>query len=645
MTWLPEWRVTVGDDVYTTVTSVSYASGRLDIDRQATAGYCRVEIINTTGAPFTINVTEPVTLELKNTSGTYITVFGGEVSDFNIGVRSPEDSGFITTGTILGIGSLARLSKAIYNTALAEGLDGAQIAAILGAALNLSWAEVTPTQTWATYPATTTWDDAESYIGTIDSGAYTMINLAASATAKSQTLTDQIATSALGQIYEDRYGNVNYDDQDHRSTYLATYGYTLLDGSYASPTTIRSTTQVSRIRNSLIYKYGAGYASTYSTSDADSIASYGLFERSQDSNIKTLANITAIGTRELTLRKTPRGQLEMISFRLDNPQMTNAVRDSLIGAFFGQPVSITNLPSNMLGGQFDGFIENITMKATPTYVDISLYVSPAAFSLPTVLNDYALAQTYTADATFTVPSGVSQIAVFLKAKGGNGQNGANASGNGGQGGTGGGGGGAGAFWNFDVLPAQTYSVAFNTGSTNRVAFASLMSVSAGVDGSAGGTGGGLFSRDSSVVYYDAKTGTPAGIGGAVKTTNGNGNAGGNSSGTGSLLAVPTNVGLPATIRAGGGGGGGGSGARDATGFNFYGGGQGGTGGAVDGNNGGGNGGSADQDFNLNGLAGGSGVLGNGGGGGGGGAFQLTYGNGNGGTGSNGTGAVVYIYTR
>jgi len=72
MTWLPEWRVTVGDDVYTTVTNVSFASGRLDIDYQPTAGYCRVEIINTTNAPFTINVTEPITLELKNSSGTYV---------------------------------------------------------------------------------------------------------------------------------------------------------------------------------------------------------------------------------------------------------------------------------------------------------------------------------------------------------------------------------------------------------------------------------------------------------------------------------------------------------------------------------------------------------------------------------------------
>jgi hypothetical protein len=145
MTWLPEWRVTVGDDVYTTVTSVSFASGRLDIDRQATAGYCQVEIVNTTGADFTINVTEEITLELKNSSGTYVTVFGGEVSDFNIGVKSPDETGFITTGKILGIGSLAKLTKAVFNTALAEGLDGAQIATILGSALNLSWAEVTPT--------------------------------------------------------------------------------------------------------------------------------------------------------------------------------------------------------------------------------------------------------------------------------------------------------------------------------------------------------------------------------------------------------------------------------------------------------------------------------------------------------------------
>ena len=383
MTWLPEWRVTVGDDVYTTVTSVSFASGRLDIDRQATAGYCQVEIINTDNSPFTINVTEPITLELKNSSGSYVTVFGGEVSDFNIGVRSPEETGYITTGKILGIGSLAKLVKAVYNTALAEGLDGAQISAILGNALNLTWAEVTPTDTWATYPATVTWNDAESYIGTIDSGFYTMIALAANASAKSQTLADQIATSALGQIYEEKDGDVSYDDADHRSNTLSTNGYTALDGAYATPTSITATTQVARIRNSLIYRYATGYGSTYSTSDADSIASYGLFERSFDSNIKNLADITDIANRELNLRRVPKASLGAITFRLDNPDLPSAMLDSLIGVYFGQPMLISNLPTNVLGGTFDGFVENVALRATPSFTEITLYISATEFSLST----------------------------------------------------------------------------------------------------------------------------------------------------------------------------------------------------------------------------------------------------------------------
>lgn len=381
MSWIPEWRVTINDDVYTTVTSVSYATGRLDVDRQPTAGYCQVQIINTDGSPFTINVTEPITLELKNSSGSYVTVFGGEVSDFSIGVRSPEETGYITTGTILGIGSLAKLTKAVYNTALSEALDGAQIAAILNSALTYSWAEVTPTLTWATYPPTVTWATAETYVGEVDAGFYTMISQAASKTEKSSSLVDQIATSALGQMYEDRNGNVCYADADHRSDYLAANGSKEFNGLYATPTSIRSTTQIARIRNSLIYRYSTGYASTYSASDSASTAVYGLYEKSADSNIKNLADITAIATRELGLRSLPRTQFEAVTFRLDNPDMPDAMRNDLIAVFFGQPVVVTNLPTNMFDGYFSGFVENITMRATPTYVDLTLYISPTDFSL------------------------------------------------------------------------------------------------------------------------------------------------------------------------------------------------------------------------------------------------------------------------
>jgi hypothetical protein len=381
MTWLPEWRVTVGDDVYTTVTSVSFSSGRLDIDRQCAAGYCQVEIINTDGSPFTISVTEPITLELKDSAGNYVTVYGGQVSDFSIGVRSPEESGYITYGKLLGVGYLAKLTKSVYNTALAEGLDGAQIAAIVDGVLSLSWAEIDPTVTWTAYPATTTWADAESYIGTIDEGFYTMNSLAASATAKSNSLVDQIANSALGQIHEEKDGYVSYDDADHRSDYLAANGFTTIDAAYATPSSIRTITQIARIRNSLVYKYGTAYGSEYNTSDSDSIALYGLYQKSFESNIKNLADIANIGSRELNLRKSPRGSLEAITFRLDNPDLPSVDLDNLINIFFGQPVLITNLPSNLLGGQFDGFVENIALRATPTFVDITLYISATDFSL------------------------------------------------------------------------------------------------------------------------------------------------------------------------------------------------------------------------------------------------------------------------
>jgi hypothetical protein len=208
-----------------------------------------------------------------------------------------------------------------------------------------------------------------------------MTALAASASAKSNTLADQIANSALGQLHETKTGLVDYDDADHRSEYLVANNYTNLDANYASPNTIRSTTQTNRIRNSLIYRYSTAYGSTYSASDTDSIVSYGLYERSYDSNIKELTDITNIATRELSLRATPRGSLETITFRLDNPNMPSALLDNLINAFFGQPVLVQNLPSNMLDGSFGGFVENIVMNATPTFVDLTLYISATPFSL------------------------------------------------------------------------------------------------------------------------------------------------------------------------------------------------------------------------------------------------------------------------
>ena len=410
MTWLPEWRITVGTTVYTNVTGVNLTTGRIDIDRQCQAGYARMDIINSTNALFDIDVTDSLTLELKDSGGTYVPVFGGTVSDFSTSVRSPEESGFVTLGSILAVGALAKLPKAIYTDSVAHGLDGEQISIILQELLVNEWIEVAPALQWQDYDPTTTWANAENVgLGEIDAGLYQMDNLSA-ADRNTQTLVQQIADSALGTLYEDKQGRISYADADHRSNYLAANGSTQLDGNYASPASVKSILQIGKIRNSEIVRYGNDYGSTYSATDDASITTYGRYQRTFDSNIRFLADIEDIIERDLALRSVPRTQLDQITFRLDNPNMPSALLDDLINLFFGEPVVITNLPFNMFEGYFSGFVEGISMRATPTFVDMTIYVSPTDFSL--------IAPTWaTVLPTNTIWSGVNGTLQWTKAIG------------------------------------------------------------------------------------------------------------------------------------------------------------------------------------------------------------------------------------
>lgn len=410
MPWIPDWRIIVGSTTYNNVQSVNFTTGRIDIDRQVQAGYSRMEILNYDNAPFDIDVTDSLTLELKDTAGVYVPVFGGNVSDFTVSVRSPEEAGFITVGSILAVGELARLPKAIYSAAIPTDFDGNQIKGILNDLVIDNWLQVPAALTWAAYDPTITWANAENVeIGEIDAGLYEMVGLAA-ADRNIQTIVTQIADNALGLIYENKSGQVCYADADHRQTYLAANGSVELDGNYAYPTSVKSLLQIGRIRNSLIVNYGNNYNTQYTITDPDSILLYGRYQRAYDSNVKKIGDITDIADREIALRSVPRTQLDQITFRLDNPSMSNAMIDSLINLAFNDPVVITNLPFNMFEGYFSGFVEGISVKATPTYADMTLFISPTDFSL--------IAPTWaTVIPTNTIWSGVTATLQWSKAIG------------------------------------------------------------------------------------------------------------------------------------------------------------------------------------------------------------------------------------
>jgi hypothetical protein len=382
MTWVPEWRIIIGTTTYDNVLSVTMATGRDDIDLQCNAGYARLEIVNTNNSAFDIDVTDSLTLELKDSDGVYVPMFGGEVSDFGISVLSPEEAGFITVGNILAVGSLAKLTKALFPDALAKELDGTQIYDILNELLINSWLEVAPALEWIDYDPTTTWANAENVgLGEIDQpGLYEMISRSADPF-NSYNLCAQIAQSALGNMYEDKAGRVCYADADHRTAYLSTNGYTTISANYATPSSIKSILQIGKIRNSLVFNYGNGYTNQATALDAASIATYGRYQRSVSSNLHNLSDVEDVMDRELGLRAIPREQLQSLTFRLDSNELPDAERNKLIDVFFGQPIVINNLPVNMFNGSFNGFVEGFAIRATPAYVDLTLTLSPTDFSL------------------------------------------------------------------------------------------------------------------------------------------------------------------------------------------------------------------------------------------------------------------------
>lgn len=355
MTWIPQWRITVDSTVYTNVLSVNVTLGRIDIDRQCQPGYARMEIVNTGTSMFDVDVTDSIKLEVKDSSGDYVDIFGGTVSDFTVGVRSPDEFGFFTVGTILAVGNLAKLPKSIFTGSLSEDLDGAQIVQILDTVTSLTTGEV-------------------------DAGRYQMVSRNADPVIVSN-LVNQIATSGIGQIYEDNLGRVCFADADHRTTYLAANGYTELNAVFAYPNGVKTLLQIGKIRNSLTVNYGTGLGSTLTDSDPGSIATYDLYSYKFDSSIKNLADMQEILSRELNLRATPITQLDSITFRLDNPEMSDSLRDNLLNIFFGEPVKITNLPSSIFNSEFNGFVEGWAFNATPTYVDLKIYASPVFFSI------------------------------------------------------------------------------------------------------------------------------------------------------------------------------------------------------------------------------------------------------------------------
>jgi hypothetical protein len=380
--WSPIWKVEIDGIEYTSavLANLTVQSGRRNIYEQAQAGYTNIQLIDVNQATIPVSINSTISIQIKDTSNTFVPIFGGNVVDIGLEVRDVGSTMFTQTYSITALGALARLPKALTNGVLSKDFDGNQIYTILSALVGTTWAEVPAALTWATYDPTITWANANQALGEIDRpGDY---ELAARSSDRTDvySLVSALATSGLGYIYEDAYGRISYADATHRSQYLVTNGYVQITANQARAAGLRIETRAGDVRNNVTIKFGATSSSERSASDATSIATYGTLSQIITTTLHNSTDAEDQADFYLALRKDPEPIFSEITYDLTNPEVDNADRDALIGVFMGMPVAVNDLPSNM-GSIFQGFVEGWSFRAGYNTLSISLNLSPLAYSI------------------------------------------------------------------------------------------------------------------------------------------------------------------------------------------------------------------------------------------------------------------------
>jgi len=381
--YTPDYKVIVNGVELSNITiaDLTITSGRTDIYQQPVAGYCQVSLLNFDNITYDFNVGSGITVEVTNSVGAYIPIFGGSISDFTITVNSAGSLGYTTVATITALGALAKLPKIIDPGQLSQDQDGDQIYSLLSGYLLGSWNDVPGAETWANYNPTETWANAVNIgLGEIDRpGDYDMISRPSNNT-DLYSLCSAIATSAFGVLYEDANGNIGYADQTHRQDYLAVNGYTTLDANHANGIGLSATTRAGDLRNRFTINSGQNAGHTYTAEDLVSQSIYGVYGEEYTSRIRQVADAEALADRYIELRANPYPKFQSITFVLGNPEIDDADRDALINIFLGQPVWIQNLPPNITGGSFQGYIEGWTFRASLNNLTVTFNASPVNFS-------------------------------------------------------------------------------------------------------------------------------------------------------------------------------------------------------------------------------------------------------------------------
>jgi hypothetical protein len=383
--WSPDWKLTVAGVDYTdiAISDIQHEAGRTDIYQQPNPSYLQITFVALSGQNLPFDINDSLSLQLKNSAGTYVNVFGGDLTDITVSVGATGSVATVVQYSVLAMGSLVKLAKELFSNALSQDEDGNQIYDLLSSVLLGTWNDVPAATTWAGYDPTETWANAVNLgLGDIDQpGLYTMQSRGGGQDPDTiYNIASLIANSAFGYLYEDNEGNIGYADADHRQNYLITNGYVDLDARHALGQGLSTITRSGDIRNDIIINYGSNFSLEKTATSAESIATYGYKAESIQSTIHSAVDAQAVADRYIAQRAFPQPAFQSITFPITNPEIDNSDRDNLLGVFMGQPLNIQNLPAQISLGEFEGYVEGWSWSTRFNELFLTINLSPVAYS-------------------------------------------------------------------------------------------------------------------------------------------------------------------------------------------------------------------------------------------------------------------------
>lgn len=372
----PYPQVEINGIVYTAdvVNGVSITNGRSSVDEQPRASFSTITLVTYDGAYPEIAPNDRVAIKILLSDGvTTHPVFGGYVTDIKQDIRANGSIGLATNTTITAMGALARLSNKPTDPTYAKEFDGTRIHNILFDVYGDTWADVAPAVTWAGIDPTITWATYEPELGTIDRPGVYEITAFNQGVVSAQSLANTVANSALGVLWEDGEGRINYDDATHRVTNAANNGFEVIDADYIGVGGTSSSMSVNDISNDITVSYKNNQEVT--GQDAASIAAYGKIARVWGTLLEKTTDAEQLRDLYLSTRTLPRRNLSAVSIPLHNPAMGDTLRDALAQVYNGKPVAIPNLPNSIYRTPFSGFVEGYTWDLAKETATLTLTLS------------------------------------------------------------------------------------------------------------------------------------------------------------------------------------------------------------------------------------------------------------------------------